>query len=174
MPTRDSRRPCNLRATPSSSVGSRCASDISCDQPCAVSCFCASVYLTLRKRGADARGDCTFNSGRPNCSWSDRKPLPMLAANCCASVDIGLRWSNSLNTACTRRVISWPYRLSLVRWAALGEGPEGRGACGHDRLAGSREVSVMWERRPTRRYSRLRAASTVSCGMSVSQAARCC
>jgi len=103
---------------PTYGVGSRMAFGVSYDRRCAVSCISASVYLTLRKRGADARGDCTFNSGRPNCSWSNRKPLAMLAANCCASGDIGLRWSNSLNTACTRRVISWPYRLSLV-WQNL-------------------------------------------------------
>ena len=42
----------------------------------------------------------------------------MFAANCSASGQIGLHWNNSLNTACTRRVISWPYRLSLV-WQNL-------------------------------------------------------
>src|SRR5262249_2899163 len=61
-----------------------------------------------------------------------------------------------------------------IRWAALGEGPEGRGACGHDRLAKSREVSVMWERRRTRRFSRHQATGTVTCGMRITPGAQRC
>src|SRR5262249_49127624 len=47
-----------------------------------------------------------------------------------------------------------------IRRATLGEGPEGGGACGHDRLARSREVNVMWERRPTRQTGQALGAQT--------------
>src|SRR6516165_5934025 len=119
VPTRDGCRPCNPRAAATSAGGFCSASGGYSDPSCVVPYFSASDYSTLRERRADTWGESTFNSGRPNCSWSNRRRLAMLAANCCASGQIGLHWSNSLNTACTRRVISWPYRLSLVwrNWA---------------------------------------------------------